>query len=77
MRDVFCSGVGQIETIGAGIARLYLYSDMTGSDGEPERRIVGQVVMPLDAIPRLVEQLLGCVHAHFIAGADGPIRIMH
>lgn len=73
--DLFCSGVREIEMIGGGIARLYLYSEMTGADGDMERRVVGQIVMPLSTIPMLIEQLLGCVHAHYVVGADGPVRI--
>jgi hypothetical protein len=56
--DTFCSGVGAIENIGAGLLRVYLYATQGSACGEGpmERVLVAKLILPAAALPEIMLQ---------------------
>jgi hypothetical protein len=54
--DTFCSGVGAIENIGAGLLRVYLYATQGSACGEGplERVLVAKLIVPAAAVPDMI-----------------------
>lgn len=48
LHDIFCSGVGAIESVGGGCYRLYLYVLQRPEGGtEPQRVVVAKIITPV------------------------------
>jgi|SRR5262249_30983770 len=55
--EFFISGLGKIDILPAGVARLFMFVDNTRPDGVPERLIVLRLVLPTSALATMVDQL--------------------
>lgn len=50
--DTFCSGLGEVENVGGGCLRFYMYVlQQPPGGGEPEKIVVAKIIMPLSAVP--------------------------
>lgn len=57
--EIFCSGLGEVEDIGGGCLRFYLYvMQRPVEGGVAERVIVAKVIAPSAAVPEAVLQML-------------------
>jgi hypothetical protein len=61
VQDVFVSGLGRVELLAGGIARFYLYREISQEDEEPEHETVLCVVAPVSAIAAAVEQMVAAI----------------
>jgi hypothetical protein len=68
--EVFASGLGRIEILGGGVARLLLFAEHRDRDGSSWREVVLAVVMPVGAIGHIIELIMLAV-----GGGAGVLRL--
>lgn len=60
-RDVFASDLGWVDVLGKNV-RINLVVDRFQCAGAPaERRVVAQIIMPLDVLPGAIQRILFAV----------------
>jgi hypothetical protein len=61
--EIFCSGLGEVEDIGGGCLRFYLYVMQTPVEveGPPQKVVVARIIAPASAVPEAVSKMLQAV----------------
>lgn len=62
VNDIVVSGVGRVDIIGHGLARVWLFVDHVGDGGNLEHRMRKRpLVMPIDSLPHSIMMLTKAV----------------
>ncbi len=75
VQDVFVSGLGRVELLEGGIARFYLYREISRDGEDPELETVVCVVAPTSAIASAVEQMVAAIGGKPPAGTGRELRL--